>query len=699
MSKRFKLSLIITMLLSIFIGVDKIQAASTATLELSGASTVNTNANITLDINVKNISGYLVGVGGTITTSDSSCLSFVSLAAADSNSMANKNIFAFSSMNGTNSNTTIAKATFKASSSACQAKIIIESPTLSFFDNDINASNVEKTITVTGATVPTKSSDATLKTLVPSTGELSPSFISTTENYELKVSDSVNTVTFTATTTDSKATIESGTTCSITTNPTACKIVVKAEDGTKKTYTVNVTKETDQTPTDPTDPEDPKDEKSGDATLKSLDVSGFTLTPTFKKDVTTYSMTVSNNITGLNVTAVPTDDKAKVEITGASGWKEGVNPIKIKVTAEDGTTKTYTVNVTRKALNSPTHNSKDPKSTDNYLKDLIVNDGELKPNFNSNTSNYSITVPNEVTNLDLEAIASSDKAKVKITGNENFKVGLNIVTIEVTAEDGSLRVYTINVTRSDKNSDNKLEDLIIKDYDPKPGFSPDIFEYIIDVPNDVDELDISAIAKNKNAKVEIIGNENLKEGSNTVLVKVTDELGFTQYYRLTVNKEGTKKFLGLTLGGWLSIIGIITLLGLLLLILLLLLKKKKKEPETTPVQTPIIEFKPEFNFGSKNGTDDDVVNEGGVLNQYSGSIPKEEKKVIAEAKVKDATPKQIPYDPYDEIVTKDELFDEIEEARETKDQSKLKMLYEQEALNRKKEKMKKSEAKHAKKED
>ena len=48
---------------------------------------------------------------------------------------------------------------------------------------------------------------------------------------------------------------------------------------------------------------------------------------------------------------------------------------------------------------------------------------------------------------------------------------------------------------------------------------------------------------------------------------------------------------------------------------------------------------------------------------------------------------EIPYDPYDDVVTKEELIDALNE----KDPKKLKILYEQEMLNREKEKIKAEE--------
>ena len=50
------------------------------------------------------------------------------------------------------------------------------------------------------------------------------------------------------------------------------------------------------------------------------------------------------------------------------------------------------------------------------------------------------------------------------------------------------------------------------------------------------------------------------------------------------------------------------------------------------------------------------------------------------------------YDPYDDVVTKDELVDALNEGIRTKNVDKLQMLLDQENLNRKKDKIKKRES-------
>lgn len=87
-----------------------------------------------------------------------------------------------------------------------------------------------------------------------------------------------------------------------------------------------------------------------------------------------------------------------------------------------------------------------PKSNDASLKELVIkNNADLQ--FNKDITNYSITVANAITTLDLTVTTNDAKATYVVTGNENFVVGRNYVTISVTAEDGTKKAYTIEVIR------------------------------------------------------------------------------------------------------------------------------------------------------------------------------------------------------------------------------------------------------------
>lgn len=91
-----------------------------------------------------------------------------------------------------------------------------------------------------------------------------------------------------------------------------------------------------------------KPEASTDNTLKALSVSPSSLSPAFSKDVTEYTMTVDYPVSSIVVSATPNDSKAKVKTSGSSSLSVGENTVKVVVTAESGSTKTYIIKVTRK---------------------------------------------------------------------------------------------------------------------------------------------------------------------------------------------------------------------------------------------------------------------------------------------------------------------------------------------------------------
>ena len=86
------------------------------------------------------------------------------------------------------------------------------------------------------------------------------------------------------------------------------------------------------------------------------------------------------------------------------------------------------------------------KSNDATLKDLVIENDE-KFTFNKETLNYVVNVGNDVTSLDLTATLNDSKATYVVKGNEDFVVGRNYVTITVTAEDGTQKVYNLEVIR------------------------------------------------------------------------------------------------------------------------------------------------------------------------------------------------------------------------------------------------------------
>ena len=89
----------------------------------------------------------------------------------------------------------------------------------------------------------------------------------------------------------------------------------------------------------------------------------------------------------------------------------------------------------------------DNLDTTNTLDSITVSDCTLDPAFNSATTEYSCTVKNNISSVTVNATATSTKAKVRGLGAKELVVGKNTIPIRVIAEDGSEKIYNVNITR------------------------------------------------------------------------------------------------------------------------------------------------------------------------------------------------------------------------------------------------------------
>ena len=89
-------------------------------------------------------------------------------------------------------------------------------------------------------------------------------------------------------------------------------------------------------------------------------------------------------------------------------------------------------------------------SADNSLTELILSDGTLSPAFAGNVVNYTASVPNSVTDVEVEVKTANNNATIEaITGNTDLQVGANTIKILVKAENGALATYTVELTREE----------------------------------------------------------------------------------------------------------------------------------------------------------------------------------------------------------------------------------------------------------
>ena len=140
------------------------------------------------------------------------------------------------------------------------------------------------------------------------------------------------------------------------------------------------------------------------------------------------------------------DNGATVTGTGSVNLDEGENTINVTVTAEDGTTKTYTINITRGGEEATTV---EENSGEGLSKLVIQQIREMTPEFQTNVYEYTVKYIGENTSLPIEVEPTDESYIVEITGNEELKEGENIITILVSTSAGeNVATYQITVNKS-----------------------------------------------------------------------------------------------------------------------------------------------------------------------------------------------------------------------------------------------------------
>ncbi len=173
--------------------------------------------------------------------------------------------------------------------------------------------------------------------------------------------------------------------------------------------------------------------KSNDATLKKVTVD--------KKNISiSNNMKYTTKTDKVTILAVANDTKAKVNYQQNPNLKIGDNKIEITVTAENGQTKKYTLNIKRE---SKVINIK-----------IFVDDKEVS--FDSFKSEM-INISNDRNDVNIRYEIDDKDSKVEITGNENLKVGYNEITVKVIPKDGTEQDYIIRVTKEETLEENNTE--------------------------------------------------------------------------------------------------------------------------------------------------------------------------------------------------------------------------------------------------
>jgi hypothetical protein len=220
------------------------------------------------------------------------------------------------------------------------------------------------------------------------------------------------------------------------------------------------------------------------------------------------------NTTEIEIVAVPTDENAEVEITGADSLVPGDNTVEVKVTAPNGDTLIYTLFVLVVL------------SSDNSFSEILVN-GEAVAD-----GDVVLTTDLEMTEVDVEVSTNDENATVEITGNKELVLGDNLITIVITAANFESREIKVTFRVGGLPGNVKLESLNVA------GTRIDLeaSSYSVNVPAGTKTAPVIAFTQDDSSKIKVEGNRNLVAGANTVTITVTAADGVTtRAYTVTVN--------------------------------------------------------------------------------------------------------------------------------------------------------------------
>lgn len=322
-------------------------------------------------------------------------------------------------------------------------------------------------------------------------------------------------------------------------------------------------------------------------------------------------------------TSTATNTGANTETTTTNTTKENTTPTATTNNSNVAPATTPTPKTTNNqngtsSNNKTTNTSK--KSSNANLSNLGITPNDFK-GFKAQTTSYNVTVPTDVESVTIYANAQDSKAKITGVGKQNLQTGENKFDVIVTAEDGTTKTYTLNITRdtSSQNTENVpekytgdgLASLKIENLELDPKFDTQKYEYTVKYFGEKEKLDINATATDPYYIVEITGNEKLVEGENIINILVSDPDGNNvATYQITVKKalvdeeaiarekqEQTKKMI---------IISGAVLFAIIIVIVIIVIIKKRRSRN--------------WEYDGYDGYDETVENENNQLEDYDDEM-------------------------------------------------------------------------------
>lgn len=347
--------------------------------------------------------------------------------------------------------------------------------------------------------------------------------------------------------------------------------------------------------------------------LSSLGVTGYNLSPKFSSSITSYTVNLPANTEKITITGKKADSSASVEGLGTKTVVDGANAIKIKVTAENGSTKTYTINAIVEELNPITVSINDIDYT-------VIRKAKLLESPNSNF---------------IESTTTINEEEVPSLYNENA----NITLVGLKNLDGNIELFIYDqientYTKYDQHTFSNLT-LYIED--------KEIIGYYIPEKIIIDDNEINVYTKKNNDSYYYFYAINLETGiesiyryeksENTVQKYIEEKEeteNITSPTTFDENKSNNDLYEYIILG----LLGFIFLTYIIILFSLLFEKNKKKKT----LNKDIIEEKVEDNANpitKENEIEEiieEITEEKKSSNKKKNETSKERKKLEQESK-------------------------------------------------------------------
>lgn len=302
--------------------------------------------------------------------------------------------------------------------------------------------------------------------------------------------------------------------------------------------------------------------KSDDNTIKSIKINNKVLNG-FSSNVFDYQFEIDSLSDSVKIDATLNDSKSSKFVEGFGPRTEkieyGSNKIVIKTVSESGKNAEYTIDIIRK----------DDRVANTDLKEIILDGGKIKLNFDKSTLSYTVKTF-KLETLDIEAKADDSTSKVDIKKPEKLVIGDNNVVITVTAVTGDKKEYKLLIKNTEVATDTRLKNLSITGI--SIGFNSDKYKYTVRYDKSYkDGLKIIKTTFSPDeTEAEIVGNNNLKAGSTVkVIVKALDGSSSSEYSIYLEKDKRISFFLILE-----------TIIGIVLIVLIFIqIKKRKKNIE------------------------------------------------------------------------------------------------------------------------